>query len=70
MARTGQYSGPTELYGVPLSVIHPPDNDVQSSKYFSGLKDPSLNLTEEQMNDLQQQILELTALMKLGRDVA
>lgn len=68
MARIGAFSGPSEVYGDPLTVVHPPDNNVDAARFHQALLDPSLQLTEAQKADLQQQILELSALMRLGRD--
>lgn len=68
-ARIGQFSGPTELYGTPLAIIHPPDNNVDATKFHDALKDPGLKLTDKQRDDLQQQILELSALFQLAREL-
>lgn len=69
MARIGSFLGPTQIYGAPLSVVHPPDNNVASSRYNQALMDPNLNLDEATRRDLQAQIDELTAVLKTGRDL-
>jgi hypothetical protein len=68
MARMGQFLGPTEAYGVPLSIIHPADSNVTASRFHASLLDPKLKLDEETMMDLQDQILELLAVLKVTRD--
>lgn len=68
MARRGSFSGGGQVYGEPLSVVHPPDNNVDSARYASELLDPSLQLTEQQREDLQQQIDDLYGVMRGERD--
>ncbi len=63
MARTGSFSGPTEPYAQPLSVVKPPDN-VQAAQYAEAIMDPSLQLTESQKTDLQGKIDDLFGLLK------
>lgn len=63
MARAGSFSGPTEPYGQPLSVVKAPDN-VEASKYAEALMDPSLELTDAQKIELQAKIDELFGLLR------
>lgn len=63
MARTGSFSGPTEPYAQPLSVVKPPDN-VQAAQYSAAIMDPSLQLTESQKSDLQGKIDDLFGLLR------
>jgi len=69
VARVGQFLGPTEVYGAPLAIAHPADNNVAGSRYHPLLLDPKLNLDEQQMSDMQQQIMELFRVLQLGRDL-
>lgn len=61
----GAFSGPAEEYGVPLSFVHPPDNDFSKAKWSAALLDPSLKLTDEERQALQDEIDGLFALGKL-----
>ncbi len=65
MARIGAFSGPSEEYGVPLSFVHPVDNDFSRAKWSPQLLDPSLKLTDEERQALQDEIDSLFALGKL-----
>lgn len=69
MARVGSFLGPTLVYGAPLSIVHPSDNNVAGSQYHPSLRDPSLNLTDKQMYDLQQEINELYRTLQLSQDL-
>lgn len=68
MARSGQFSGPSVPFGQTVGIVHPVDNNVLASKYHQILTDASLNLTEEQREELQREIDELLALLKASRD--
>lgn len=68
MARMGQFSGASEQYGQPLSFVHPPDNDFAKARFTDVLLDPRLNLTKKQRREIQQEIDEFFAVLKLGRD--
>lgn len=68
MARIGSFLGPEEVYGRPLSVVHPKDNNVTKSRFHESLLDPKLKLTDERRRELQDEILELLAILKLARD--
>ncbi len=68
MARSGSFSGGGQLYGQPMAVIHPPDNNVDASRYAPELLDPSMQLTEEQKEELQERIDELYGVMRGERD--
>ena len=68
MARTGSFSGGGQLFGQPMSIAHPPDNNVDAARYAPGLLDPSLKLTEAQREELQKQIDELYGTFRGERD--
>ena len=69
MARIGSFSGPTEEYGVPLSFVHPPDNDFSKARWHPSLLDPKLKLTDEERQRLQDEIDSVFALTKLTENV-
>lgn len=66
MARQGQFSGGSVPLGQPLSILHPADNDVTSSKYADALK--GLNLSQAEKDDLQARIDELYAALQGERE--
>lgn len=70
MARSGEFSGATHVYGQPLSVVKPPDNDFTKGRYSTDLTRYARdnNLTQEQQDDLQQQIEELYDVWRVARD--
>ena len=65
----GQFLGPTEIYSTPVNLVHPPDNDVAKSRYHPSLLDPRYELTEEQQRELQDQIDELFAVLRIIREM-
>lgn len=65
MARIGAFSGPSEEYGVPLSFVHPADNDFTKARWHPSLLDPKLKLTDEERQRLQDEIDSIFALEKL-----
>ena len=65
----GSFSGPTEEYGVPLSSVHPTDNDFSKARWHPSLLDPKLKLTEEERQRLQDEIDQVFALEKLTENV-
>lgn len=67
MARSGSFSRGTVDYGNPLSFVKPADNN-PGSKFDAPLLDPSLGLTDQQKEDLQQQIDDLDAVLRGERD--
>lgn len=69
MARVGSFLGPTQVFGAPLSLVLPPDNNVSKSRYDPALQDPSLKLTDQQKSDLQDEIDQLYAALQVGRDL-
>jgi hypothetical protein len=69
VARVGSFLGPTQAYGAPLSVVHPSDNDFTKSKYHPSLLDPKLKLTQEELDEIQKEILELLRTLQVGRDL-
>lgn len=68
MARFGAFSGPSEEYGVPLSFVHPVDNDFSKARWSPQLLDPKLKLTDEERQALQDEIDQLIALGKLSQN--
>jgi hypothetical protein len=64
----GNFTGPSEQYGVPLSFIHPKDNDFAKAKFNPILLDPRWKLTDKQRRELQQKADDLAGLMGYGRD--
>ena len=70
MARMGNFAGPSEPYGQPLSFIHPTDNDFAKARFNPILLDPRLKLTNAQRRRLQAKADDLAALLQLGQDKA
>ena len=68
MARTGSFSGGGQLFGAPIAVVHPPDNNVDAVRYAPELLDPSLQLTEQQREELQARVDELYGTLRGERD--
>ena len=66
--RVGSFAGPSFVWNAPLSVVHPPDNVISGSQYHEALRAKQGELTTEQMRELEDQIRELEALMRLERD--
>ena len=69
VARIGSFSGPSEEYGVPLSIVHPSDNDFGRARWSPELLDPRLHLTDEERQRLQDEIDSVFALEKLTENV-
>lgn len=65
----GSFAGPSEQYGLPLSFVHPVDNDFVKAQFHPILLDPRWKLTDEQREELQDEVDDVTALMKAGRDL-
>lgn len=70
MARMGQFAGPSEPYGQPLSYIHPTDNDFAKARFNPILLDPRLKLTNAQRRRLQDKADRLAQTLQLGQDNA
>lgn len=68
MARAGSFAGGEKYYGDKLSIVHPPDNNVDAARYAPELLDSSLKLTEAQREDLQKMIDELYGVLRGERD--
>jgi hypothetical protein len=68
MARMGSFSGGNKIFGQPIAVIHPPDNNVDAARYAPELLDPSLQLTQEQKDELQARVDELYGVLRGERD--
>ena len=69
MARSGSFLGPSEIFGVPLSVVHPPDNNVAGSQFHPLLRDPALGLDDERMREMQKEIMGLLSVLQITRDL-
>lgn len=69
MARVGVFAGPTEEYGLPLSFVHPPDNDFAKAFFHPSLLDKKLKLTDEQRRRLQDEIDALFGVLQIGSDL-
>jgi hypothetical protein len=66
----GTFAGASEQYGVPLSFIHPKDNDFAKARFHPLLLDPRLDLTNKQRRQLQLKIDDLAGLGRLAREKA
>lgn len=69
MARMGSFAGPSEQYGMPLSFVHPADNDFAKARFNPILLDPRWKLTDEQRQELQDDVDKLTDTLRLGREL-
>jgi hypothetical protein len=67
MARRGSFSKGYVEYGAPLSFVHPQDN-VMPKPFVDELYDPSLGLTDEQREELQDRIDDLYGTLRGERD--
>lgn len=68
MARVGQFAGRTFEWNSPLAVVHPPDNQIKGYQYHPTLRAKMNQYTEEQLRDLEEQIRELEAVMRIDRE--
>lgn len=68
--RVGQFTGPTFEWTAPLSSVHPINNVISGSQFHELLRARQIaeGLTDEQMSDLEEQIRELEAVMRIERD--
>lgn len=68
MARSGQFSGMTHVYGQPLAVVKPPDNNVAGARYSAAVAKfaADYNLTQAEKDDLQRQVEELYSVWKIA----
>jgi len=55
-----------EVYGTPVSVVHPTDNDFKSARYHPLLLRKGIK--KGRRDELMQAILDLLALLQVGRD--
>jgi hypothetical protein len=67
MARMGRFAGPSEVYGPPLSYIHPVDNDFAKAKFHPSLLDPRLKITNKRRRKLQLEMDDVAGLLVVGR---
>jgi hypothetical protein len=70
MPRSGQFAGMTHVYGQPLAVVKPPDNNVAKGRYSAELDKFAADhkLTAREKDDLQRQIEELYSVWQMARD--
>ncbi len=68
MARIGSFSGQTFEWNRPLSIVHPPDNKINGYQFHESLREHMGDYTAEELRDLEEQIRELEALMRMERD--
>lgn len=68
MARMGTFTGATEVYGDPVSFVHPKDNDFDKARFSDAVLDPRFKLTDKQMRDAQREIDDLMYFLGLGRE--
>ena len=66
----GQFAGPSEPYGQPLSYIHPTDNDFAKARFHPIFLDPRLKLTNKERRRLQAKADKLRDSVLLGQDKA
>lgn len=68
--RVGEFSGPTFQWTAPLNAVHPIDNVFSGSQFHEMLRarQAAEGLTDEQMRDLEDQIRELEAVLRIDRD--
>ncbi len=64
----GQFAGPSEAYGPPLSFIQPADNDFMKARFHPSLLDPRLKITNKERRELQREMDDLAGLLTVGRD--
>jgi len=65
----GNFAGPSEQYGLPLSFIHPVDNDFAKARFHPILLDPRWKLTDKQRRDIQEKADDTAAILALGSEV-
>jgi len=70
MARMGTFAGATEIYGDPVSFVHPKDNDFDKARFSNPLLDPRFDMTDKQRREAQQKIDDLMYFLGLGREKA
>jgi hypothetical protein len=64
MARSGQFSGPTEQFLIPTGVVKTPNNAAAGYEEFSAeLKDIAADLDDQAKYELQKQIEDVYALI-------
>jgi hypothetical protein len=70
MPRSGEFAGMTHVYGQPLSVVKPPDNNVAGARYSAALVKYAADnkLTQREKDDLQRQIEELYSVWKIAAE--
>ena len=67
-ARIGNFAGQSFEWLRPLAVIHPSDNVFNGFQFHESLRARMNELTTEELLDLEQQIRELEAVMRMERD--
>ncbi len=69
MARAGQFAGASEQYGIPLSFIHPKDNDFAKARFSPSILDPRYGLTAKQRRRAQKAADDLANFFRSLREV-
>lgn len=68
MARTGQFSGPTEPFLLPVSVLKPPNNARTGIEFSEELDDFATKLSDNEKYELQKDIEDIYALLEQIRN--
>lgn len=68
MARIGTFTGPSFEWRKPLSIVHPVDNKINGYQFHESLRLNMDQYTAEELRDLEQQIRELEAVMRMDQD--
>ena len=66
----GQFAGPSEQYGLPLSFIHPVDNDFLKGEIHPILLDPRWKLTKKQRREMQDEVDDVLGNLIAAREAA
>lgn len=62
--RVGSFAGPTEAFGLPLQLVHPPDN--KFPRFDPEIE--ALNISDEEKAKLQAEAEALFGALVVGRD--
>ena len=66
MARSGSFFRAAEPFGASLSIVHPPDNNVQVARWDPQIA--ALSVTDAQKDELQKRADEVYAAERIERD--
>lgn len=67
-SRIGSFAGQSFEWLRPLGSIHPADNVFNGYQFHEALRERMDKLTTQELEDLEQQIRELEAVMRMERD--